>query len=137
MRPLDEKTLVGGQILPEQMQDLAAQGVTTLINNRPDFEAPNQPTSADLKTAAEAAGIAYHHIPVAGGFSQGQVESMSEALASSQGKVVAFCLSGTRSTYLWALARATQGADAETLIGQAAAAGYDLRPIAGYLAPRG
>ena len=136
MKHLDGKTLVGGQILPEQMQALAAQGVTTIVNNRPDFEAPNQPVSAALGAAAEAAGLAYHHIPVAGGFSQDQVEAMAEALAASSGKVVAFCLSGTRSTYLWALARAAQGADADLLIAQAAAAGYDLRPIANYLAPR-
>ena len=50
-----------------------------------------------------------------------------------EGPVLAFCRSGTRSTYLWALARSSRGADADSLIGQAAAAGYDVRPLAPYL----
>jgi uncharacterized protein (TIGR01244 family) len=43
--------------------------------------------------------------------------------------VLAFCRSGTRSTFLWALARASQGEDGEELIRKAANAGYDLSPI--------
>jgi uncharacterized protein (TIGR01244 family) len=47
--------------------------------------------------------------------------------------VLAFCRSGTRSTFLWALARAERGADAEALVAAAAAAGYDLTPIRPWL----
>jgi uncharacterized protein (TIGR01244 family) len=133
MRSLDGQTFVGGQIAAADMAGLAAEGVTSIVNNRPDGEAPGQPASAELEAAARSAGLDYRHIPVAGGFSAAQVEAMDEALASAQGKLLAFCLSGTRSTYLWALARARQGAPAETLFEQAATAGYDLRPIAPYL----
>lgn len=136
MRKLDERTLVSGQVLPAQMKELAAAGVTTIVNNRPDGEAPNQPLGSEVEAAARAVGLDYRHIPVAGGFSGDQVEAMADALASTEGKLLAFCLSGTRSTYLWALARTTQGASADELMGQAAEAGYDLRPIAAYLQPR-
>ena len=40
---------------------------------------------------------------------------------------------GTRSTYLWALAEASRGGDAETLIAQAGAAGYDLSSLRPHL----
>jgi uncharacterized protein (TIGR01244 family) len=58
---------------------------------------------------------------------------MATALSESEGRVLAFCKSGTRSTFLWALAEAQRGADGEELMRKAAAAGYDLRPIARFL----
>jgi uncharacterized protein (TIGR01244 family) len=132
-RQLDEHVLVSGQIAPEEVAEAAAEGVTMIVNNRPDGEAPGQPTGAEIEAAATAAGIGYRHIPVAGGLSPDQVQDMADALSASDGKVLAFCRSGTRSTYLWALARAQAGDAADAIVGKAAAAGYDLTPIRTYL----
>ena len=132
-RQLDDKVLVSPQIAPEQVSEAADQGVTMIVNNRPDGEAPDQPPGSAIAAAAQAAGIAYRHIPVAGGFAPEQVQEMADALAASEGKVLAYCRSGTRSTYLWALARAQEGDDAEEIVGKAAAAGYDLTPLRAYL----
>ncbi|HEY0147390.1 MAG TPA: TIGR01244 family sulfur transferase [Allosphingosinicella sp.] len=131
MKQLDSTTFVSGQIAPEE---ISALGVTTIVNNRPDGEEPGQPTSDVIEAAAKAAGIDYRHIPVAGGISLPQVAQMADALAQAQGPVLAFCRSGTRSTYLWALARARLGDDAEALFEKAAAAGYDLSPVRAFLA---
>jgi uncharacterized protein (TIGR01244 family) len=131
MRELDSTTFVSGQIAPEE---IAALGVTTIINNRPDGEEPGQPDSGAIAAAAQAAGIDYRHIPVAGGISQPQVAQMADALAQAKGPVLAFCRSGTRSTYLWALARARLGDDPKEVTAKAAAAGYDLSPIRAFLA---
>ena len=54
---------------------------------------------------------------------------MQAVLAEAAGPVLAFCRSGTRSTYLWALARAKLGDDPERLVAAAANAGYDLAPL--------
>ena len=132
-RQIDDAMLVSGQILPEDVAEAAAQGVTLIVNNRPDGEQPGQPGSAEIEAAAKAAGIAYRHIPVAGGFSPEQVEDMASALASAGGVALAFCKSGTRSTYLWALARAKAGDDAEEIIGKAEAAGYDISSLRPHL----
>ena len=131
MHRLDSRTYVAPQILPAQIPAIAAAGIATVVNNRPDGEEPGQPASAEIEAAAKAAGLGYRHIPVAGGFSEGQVGAMADALAA--GPVLAFCKSGTRSTFLWALAEAQGGADADELAAKAAAAGYDLTPIRAYL----
>src|SRR4051812_29169110 len=111
MKKLDENVRVAGQILPGDLAAVAAAGGRTVVNNRPDGEEPGQPLGREIEAAAAAAaGLGYRHIPVAGGFSPAQVEEMAEALEA--GPVLAFCKSGTRSTYLWALAQASRGVPA-------------------------
>ena len=130
---LDDKVLVAGQIDPAGMTEIAAQGVTAIVNNRPDGEEYGQPSSAEMEAAARAAGLDYHHLPVAGGFSQEQVEAMAQALEQAEGQLLAYCKSGTRSAYLWALAEGSRGADGEELMQKAASAGYDLSPLRQHL----
>lgn len=129
MRRLNEKTWVAGQIMPEEVAGLARQGVTTIVNNRPDGEEMGQPPGAEIEAAAKAAGIGYVHLPVAGSFSADQLNAMAAA-TEQPGRLLAFCRTGTRSTLLWALARAQAGDDPEELVAKAGAAGYDLSPIA-------
>ena len=134
MRQLDESTFVSPrQLRPEEVAALRDQGVTLIVNNRPDDEEPGQPAGAEIEEAARAAGVAYRHIPVAGGFNMDDVLAMAEALGAPGGKALLFCRSGTRSTFLWALARSERGAGKDELVARARAAGYDLAPIAGYL----
>ena len=54
---------------------------------------------------------------------------MQEALDEAEGPVLAFCRSGTRSTFCWALAKGTAGANPDELTAKAASAGYDISPI--------
>lgn len=131
-RRLDDAIFVAvRQIVPAEIPGLAAHGIRLIVNNRPDDEEPGQPTSAEIEAAARAAGLDYRHIPLAGAFPAERVAAMAEALG--QGPVLAFCRSGTRSTWLWALARASLGADPQSLVDRAAQAGYDLRPLAPHL----
>jgi uncharacterized protein (TIGR01244 family) len=130
---LEPAVSVSGQIAPEDMPALAAEGVTLIVNNRPDGEEPGQPPGAIIEDAAKAAGIAYLHIPIAGGFPADRVEAMARALEEADGKVLAFCRSGTRSAWLWALARSSRGADAGQLVGSAEAVGFDLRALLPHL----
>jgi uncharacterized protein (TIGR01244 family) len=132
-RTLEDGMLVAGQIRPDDLRTAAERGVTMIVNNRPEGEEPGQPSGAALEAAAGELGLEYQHIPVSGGFSEAQVEAMAKALEASKGPVLAFCKSGTRSTFLWALAKALQGAEPEELARKAAEAGYDLSPILGYL----
>ena len=59
----------------------------------------------DLRQAAEAAGLAFAHVPVVGGaISDQDVADFREALADLPQPVFGFCRTGTRTTTLWALA---------------------------------
>lgn len=129
-RKIDDSILVSPQIAPADLTDAAAAGVTLVINNRPDDEEAGQPSGDAIAAAAQAAGLAYTAIPVThSGFSHAQVDAMVSALGQAGGPVLAYCRSGTRSTYLWALARAKNGDSPHLLVEKAAAAGYDLTPI--------
>lgn len=130
IRRINDQISVAPQIEPHEVAELAAQGFVAVINNRPDDEEAGQPAGETVRARAEAAGLAYHAIPIThAGFSAHQVEAMRAAMDSAGGPVLAFCRSGTRSTNLWALAEASRGADADTLIEQAAGAGYNIGGI--------
>lgn len=130
-RQLDDKTLVSGQVSPGDVAGLRDQGVTMIVNNRPDGEDPGQPLGAEIEAAAAAAGIAYRHVPVARGIGPADVEVMSQAIRDcGDGKLLAFCRAGNRSALAWAVARAEAGVPRAELEAIAARAGIDLGPVA-------
>ena len=129
-RQLSETMLASPQIQVADLESAAAQGVTLIINNRPDGEAPEEPQGAEIEAAARAAGIDYLAIPIGhSGFSEPQVEAMQQALTEASGKVLGYCRSGTRSTLLWSLAKARAGVDPELIAVSARDAGYDVSPV--------
>jgi len=131
IRQLDDNILVSGQIAPEQVRELPGQGVTMIVNNRPDGEDPGQPLSADIEAAAKEAGIDYRFLPIRRGPGPSEVEEMQQVMRDcGDGKLLAFCRSGARSTFAWALARREEGVEAEELERRAAEAGVSLGPIA-------
>jgi uncharacterized protein (TIGR01244 family) len=129
-RPVSDRFLASPQIGVDDIAEACALGVTLVINNRPEGEAPDQTPGADIAEAARAAGLDYRAIPVDHtGLSPAQVDQMAGALAAAEGKVLAYCRSGTRSTLLWALACASRGENTEAIARAAAAAGYDVGPV--------
>lgn len=132
-KQINSKISVAGQISPDDLKALKAQGFAAVINNRPDGESPDQPSSAEMEAAAREAGLAYYAIPLGReGVSPDMVERTRQALDETVGPVFAFCRSGTRSTTLWALSQAGR-TDADEIISQAAGAGYDMSHLAGHL----
>lgn len=130
IRHINESISVAPQIAVEQVAEIAAAGFKTIVNNRPDDEDAGQPSGDAIRAAAEAAGLKYVSIPVThSGFSHPQIDAMTQALTESDGPVLAYCRSGTRSCNLWALAAAKAGRNPNLLLAQAEDAGYDLRGI--------
>ncbi len=123
---------VSPQISVADVAEAARQGFTTIINNRPDGEEPGQPTSAQIEAAARDAGLAYAHIPVRGGPGPAEVEAVKELVDAADGKVLAFCRSGTRSIVTWSIGQAQSGAMSRgELVGLGREAGYDLTGVLG------
>jgi uncharacterized protein (TIGR01244 family) len=127
--PVSERFAVAPQLRPEDLPALAEAGYRTLICNRPDGEESCQPDAAEMAAAAETAGIAFHHIPVSGGeFPAAAIEAFGRVRSEAEGKVLAYCRTGTRSITLDALANCDRlGSDA--LIERARKAGYDLSAL--------
>ena len=103
IRPLTPELCVAPQLEPAAMAEAAAAGFRSVINNRPDFEGgPDQPTSAQMQAAAEAAGLSYAFLPVNGAYqSPEEIAAFGELLQRLPKPVLAFCRSGARSTKLF------------------------------------
>jgi uncharacterized protein (TIGR01244 family) len=130
IRRVTDDFSVAPQLAPEDLATAAAQGFKLIVNNRPDGEAPGQPTGAQMAEAAQAAGLAYVHIPVSGMARPDQVQAMRAALAEAGGPTLAFCRSGTRSITAWAIGEVTSGdRPAPEIVALAGEAGYDLSPL--------
>lgn len=131
-RRVTDDLSVAPQISVADVAEAARLGFRLIINNRPDGEAPDQPTSAEIEAAAKAAGVAYAHIPVVGGPTPAQVAQEQALLQSSPGPVLAFCRSGTRSIVTWSIGQAEAGVRSRSeLVGLGRAAGYDLSAVLG------
>ena len=129
-KALCENVFASEQISLADVTAAKASGITTIVNNRPDGEEPSAPQSDEVEAETKAADLSYVSIPIGhSGFSEQQVDAMIEVLEGAQGHVLAYCRSGTRSTFLWALAKAKMGGDPDEITKAAMAAGYDVSPI--------
>ncbi|TXM72520.1 TIGR01244 family phosphatase [Methylobacterium sp. WL69] len=107
---IDDTLSVAGQPTLHEIAGLGRQGVTTLINNRPDGEEPDLPGTAAEAAAARTAGLAYHHQPVTGAsLGRAEIDAFRAAVAAAPGPVVAHCRSGTRSLTLHVLGAVLDG----------------------------
>jgi uncharacterized protein (TIGR01244 family) len=136
VKRINEHVSVSPQISPDDLPALKAQGFVAIVNNRPDGESPDQPSSAEMQAAAEKAGLAYHYIPLGrDGVSPQMVEETEAVLEGSNGPVLCYCRSGTRSTTLWALSQAGK-MPAQDIVEAAAHAGYDMSHLLGHLSQK-
>ena len=126
-RRVTDDLSVSPQIGVADVAEARRLGFAAIINNRPDGESPDQPASAEIEAAAEAAGLEYAHIPVRGAPGPAEVEAMRRAFEAASGPVLAFCRSGTRSITTWSIGQAMSGAmERGELVRLGREAGYDL-----------
>ncbi len=125
---LSDTVAVAAQIQPADVAAIAEAGFKVLINNRPDGEAPDQPSSAEIAAAAEAAGMEYHYLPVnAMNFPGPGADEMQRLLDDTSRPVLAFCRTGTRCANLWVQTR--DDADLEEAVSTARGIGFDLSMV--------
>lgn len=132
-RKITETYSVAPQISPEDMPALAEAGFTHVLCNRPDEEIPANLHADTMRTAAEAAGLIFVVNPVSNaGMTPDNITRQQEVIDTQGARILAYCRSGTRSTFVWGLANAERLAP-ETILQAAAEAGYDLSPLRPYL----
>ncbi len=128
MRQITPTFFVSPQIDPSDANDIAAAGVTLVIDNRPDAEIPPSHQADAMEQAVRAAGVAFAKLPLTHQTMTAETVGQQFALATHQdGVVLAYCASGTRSTIAWALGQAQQGTfGVDEIISAARAGGYDI-----------
>lgn len=90
----DANTVVTGKLSPEKITKIAEAGIEHIINLQPESE-----LSFDEKSAVEAAGIHYTHLPIAGADDLKQINLLEfdKALRAHHGKkTLLHCGSGNR-----------------------------------------
>ena len=111
MNQLSPDFYVAGQISAKDVAKIAAQGVKTIICNRPDGEGLFQPKADDIKAAAEAAGLGFAYIPIVPGrTTMDDVQAFADVLKGAEGPVLAYCRTGNRSGQIWSHIMAHRGA---------------------------
>jgi uncharacterized protein (TIGR01244 family) len=136
LKRISDHVSVATQISLDDIAAIKAAGFKAIINNRPDGEAFDQASSDEVRAATEAAGLAYHFIPLGrDGVSAEMIEEERAALEGSTGPVLCYCRSGTRSTTLWALSQAGT-LPADDIVHLAAGAGYDISHLVGHLSQK-
>lgn len=107
IKKINDGFSVSPQIAPADLAEVAKLGFKSVICNRPDGEAADQPAFAEIEASAKAAGLAARHIPVVGGqIGDTDVQDFADALKQLPAPILAYCRSGARSTTLWTLADA-------------------------------
>jgi len=129
LKKVTPRFFVSEQIHPHDIGLAAAQGIKTIICNRPDHETAGQPEAQSVADAAAALGIDFIHMPVSSGrVTDHNVSDFSKAYKSVKGPILAYCRSGMRCTTLWALTEA-ELLDVNTIMSTAMDAGYDLKGL--------
>ncbi len=93
---------VGGQITTDDLPLITAQGFKSVICNRPDGEAIDQPDYEDVEHNAKASGLETRYIPVHhGGLEEADIEAFAKALKEMPRPILAYCRSGARSANIY------------------------------------
>lgn len=125
---LSESLSVAAQITPQDVPNIAAQGFTTVVCNRPDGEVPDQASMDEIEAACNAAGLLFVRYPInAMNFPGADLDGLGELFDDPSQSVLAYCRTGTRCANLWVATRSDE--DTPEAIKVARDIGFDLSMV--------
>lgn len=125
---LSESLSVAAQITPQDVPNIAAQGFTMVVCNRPDGEVPDQASMDEIEAACNAAGLLFVRYPVnAMNFPGADLDGLGELFDDPSQSVLAYCRTGTRCANLWVATRSDE--DTPEAIKVARDIGFDLSMV--------
>jgi len=125
---LSESLSVAAQITPQDVPNIAAQGFTTVVCNRPDGEVADQASMDEIEAACNAAGLLFVRYPVnAMNFPGADLGGLGELFDDPSQSVLAYCRTGTRCANLWVATRSDE--DTPEAIKVARDIGFDLSMV--------
>lgn len=126
IRQITPRYAVAPQIDPAEIAEIAAAGFTAIICNRPDEEVPPPYRADAMEQAARAAGLAFHRLPLTHQtMTPDRIAAQRAIIDTTEGKVLAYCASGTRSSVIWSLGQAGV-MPIDEIMAATSQAGYDL-----------
>ncbi|KGE03532.1 bifunctional protein tyrosine phosphatase family protein/NAD(P)/FAD-dependent oxidoreductase [Pseudohaliea rubra] len=127
---VSDEYAVSAQISAADIEAIVASGAKSLLCSRPDGEANDQPTFAELEAVAREAGLEVAHVPVISGkVNEKNVDDFLAVVERLEKPIHAYCRTGTRSMTLWTLYQRRLGVPDEELLTRASACGYDLSEV--------
>jgi uncharacterized protein (TIGR01244 family) len=130
---------VSEQITADRLARLRREGFRSIIDLRPDGEAPDQMPSVDVERLARANGLGFAYVPVQhGDIAPGTVDALAASLESVERPVLLYCRTGRRAARTWALAEASRpgGLDAAAIDAALRSAGQPGDDLAGEISSR-
>ena len=98
---LNEEVSVSGQLTAEMVDQVKALGVASVICNRPDGEAPDQPPASEVEAACAALGITFAYVPFNPMSPSPTLQAdFAAAYQAAPKPLLAYCRSGQRSARL-------------------------------------
>lgn len=125
IRTLSPDFAVTPQIHASDFDAIKAEGFTHILCNRPEGESMPGDKPDDIKAAAVAAGMGFSNNPIV----MGQMNMDNVAAQKVDGKVLAYCASGTRSAIVWAFTQAGKQ-PTQTILDTLANAGFPMPQMA-------
>ena len=129
LKKIDSNFLASEQIQVDELEQIKAEGIRSIICNRPDGEGADQPGHVEIETRARELGMSFSYIPVEKGMVQDEdVGRFSEAWETLPKPVLGYCRSGMRAVTLWSLSRANDLGISDVLA-KTTAAGFDMSAL--------
>jgi len=96
---------VTGQLFEQDLKLIAKQDVRSIMDNRPDDDAKEQPLAADLAKVAEELGMTFVHFPVdPGPINTQAARAFANACDELERPLLIFGRSAARSMKIWEMA---------------------------------
>ena len=125
---LTETLSVAAQVTPQDIPNIAAQGFSTVVCNRPDAEVPDQTSMDAIEAACNDANLLFVRYPVdALNFPGPDLEGLGELFDDAGQRVLAYCRTGTRCANLWVATRSEE--ERQAAIQVAREIGFDLSMV--------
>ena len=126
IRHLTETFAVSPQIEPSDVAAIVEAGFKTVTCNRPDAEVDQALSATAVREAVEAAGLTWAENAFSGNaMTLDHVQTQGRLTAESDGPVLAYCRSGTRSATAWAYSQAGV-MPTDDILAATARGGYDF-----------
>jgi sulfide:quinone oxidoreductase len=134
---LERDIAAAPQLVEADFADIAARGFRSVVNIRPDGEAPGQLSSAQAKAVAQRHGLTFRHQPVmsVNVTDDDAVDGFARLMDLLPVPILFYCGTGMRCTTLWTQVAADRlGVDAALAV--ARNAGHNLDFLRDTLAAR-